>query len=207
MTRPFRHSARVATALVVMAAGVTVAVQADAATNAGPLHACADEHQRLVLQKHGHCSTNQRPIAIPRQAAPGPRGRPGPSGKYPSTLSSGKTLKGVWAAGFTSTAAGQYLNYAVSFTYPFAKAPQPLLVVTGIPSTSTTYCPGTPSDPRAAPGYVCIYAESDSAGYAEPYSLLTSQIGTATRFGWGFSVGSNSAGTTYVGGSWAATAP
>lgn len=207
VTSRFRSPARIVLTVAAMVASVTIAGGADAATPAGSLHACADPHGRLAVQKRGHCATGQRRIVVPLKTVPGPQGLPGPTGAFPSTLSSGTTLKGVWATGFTATASGQYLNYAVPFTYAFATAPQPLLVVSGIPSTSSKYCPGSPSDPSAAPGYVCIYAETDTAGYSEPYSTLTSQIGNATRFGWGLAVGSNSAGVTYLGGSWAATAP
>jgi hypothetical protein len=102
--------------------------------------------------------------------AAGPMGPPGPAGAigaagatgpagFPDTLPSGKTEVGTWA-GYIGDSESDPQYMPVSFTVPLATPPQTTIVSAG--STPTTTCPGSASQPAAAPGNLCIYI-----GYAQ----------------------------------------
>lgn len=71
-------------------------------------------------------------------------------------------------------------------------------------------CPGTSSNPTAAPGFVCIYPTAVRGGFQDGsisgYDLFT-ESGAFTRVGFSFSYGTSVTGNTYFEGIWAYTAP
>jgi hypothetical protein len=104
--------------------------------------------------------------------APGPQGSPGAAGSnasFPSTLPSGHTLVGTYAARGTSNGnltapTGQTAVAAISFSIPLASPPQVgMLRQAGMGEPgdpSATRCPGSAAAPSAAPGELCIYETS-----------------------------------------------
>jgi hypothetical protein len=103
---------------------------------------------------------------------PGPQGPPGTTG-FTKTLPSGETETGTWAVSNTS-ATKEFLSVApISFPIPL-KAPIANLEVvercellanksTQLAECETRvklaqkFCPGTAAEPKANPGYLCIY--------------------------------------------------
>ncbi len=86
---------------------------------------------------------------------------------FSETLPTGKTETGAWS--FVSPVAGQQLRVPVSFPIPLAKAisEQEKKLKFVKPNESTTECPGTALEPKALPGYLCVYAEFEQVP-AEP---------------------------------------
>ena len=125
--------------------------------------------------------------------SPGKDGVPGPPGPYPDALPSGKTIKGAF-----------YLTSTISsYSFAFALPTAPVVHVLSFGTSATPECPGTATDPQAAPGQLCLYQSNNSAAGAcvfatdDPMSSCTS----ATKFGFG-----GSASAT-MSGQWAVTAP
>jgi hypothetical protein len=87
----------------------------------------------------------------------GPEGPPGPPGPTETTLPFEETLTGVWA--FTGTQGFEYVP--ISFPLRVIPAPaeyeEPTNLV--VESKSTAQCPGSVSDPEAAPGELCLYVK------------------------------------------------
>jgi hypothetical protein len=142
------------------------------------------------------------------QGFPGQPGAQGPAGPLPDTLPSTKTLRGVYASGTTNenTTAGDIISDSISFPFPLASAPTAQVVLAG---TAPPNCPGTVSDPQAAPGFLCVYVGTN-AGVSGPNVLGTDENPGTSRFGvviraTGTST-SASANLLSV-GTWAVTAP
>lgn len=91
----------------------------------------------------------------------GPRGLRGEPGGFAETLPSGKTLRGIYSyAGHKTT--GYSPNFAISYQLPLPSDPALDLIEEG--EGPTADCPGSPGDPQAAPGNLCVYeARNDSA--------------------------------------------
>jgi hypothetical protein len=71
----------------------------------------------------------------------------------------------------------------------------------------TAECPGTRWEPAAAPGYLCVYENSRSnLGASQVFSPAVGEPG-AERYGFMLRAESAAAGTTYLSGTWAVTAP
>ena len=127
------------------------------------------------------------------QGPPGQDGGQGPPGPFTNQLPSGKTLKG--AAYITSTIS----SHSFAFSLPSA----PIVHVRTFGSGPSAECPGTVTDPRAAPGHLCLYQANNSGVGAcvfatdDPMSSCTS----ATKFGFGAS------SSGQFSGQWAVTAP
>lgn len=95
------------------------------------------------------------------QGPKGERGAPGPEGKEGSpwtlggVLPSGQTERGDWAIqGYVPTEPG-FATTSVSFVIPLKSAPTVVYVK---PEESVPHCPGTPEEPAADPGFLCIFA-------------------------------------------------
>jgi hypothetical protein len=124
-----------------------------------------------------------------------------------SNLPPGKTMKGVYALGYTAPGADVYgIGSGTTFLQQLPSAP----AVHYVPMATTppSACPGTDDNPKAAPGHLCIYeaarANVDSFLVANP---TTNTAGTASRWGFYVQLRSIAAGLTYSNGSWAVTAP
>jgi hypothetical protein len=88
----------------------------------------------------------------------GPAGSPWTAG---GTLPEGATETGAWSA-YTGGSTRVTLM-AISFPIPLASPPTFETATNYIPTqeSSTTQCPGTAAEPKAAPGNLCVYAGED----------------------------------------------
>jgi len=144
---------------------------------------------------------------------PGPVGPTGPKGVQgqPWTLGngvlpSGKTLRGVFAPGATAAAEDSAAQESVSFGFFFPGQPTVHFVDVGV--TPPAECPGTPTQPEAKAGHLCVYVGSrGNAKAACVFNPVNNQCGQAAGRGFGVSVSALAAGDFWLQGSWAVTAP
>jgi hypothetical protein len=130
--------------------------------------------------------------------------KPSPEPFWPHSLPSGSTETGTWA--FTATAEGQVrapLSFPVPTSAPLAgklgHGPVELLEPhEEDPRDAHPNCPGTVGEPKADPGFVCVYAET----------LEAKRVGQGTmrRSGVTLIFEAGAAGQVDE-GTWAATAP
>jgi hypothetical protein len=94
----------------------------------------------------------------------GTNGATGSPGPFPDTLPSGKTIRGAYALSGPGTASAET---AISYVWPLASAPAVVRVPLGGPNPAG--CPGTPANPTANPGYLCIYVgvQSSNTNFAQ----------------------------------------
>jgi hypothetical protein len=159
------------------------------------------------------------------QGAQGPRGFTGARGATGATgaafptgnLPSGRTMKGTYAVHGTGQV---FASDHISFPVQLAAAPTNVGMKRLDPSEpgnpSTTRCPGSASNPLAAPGELCIYEGTRfNAGLPElckpdnnPGTCNNTGSGQATRWGM-FLRFKGTTGNTDFGsnGTWAMTAP
>jgi hypothetical protein len=145
--------------------------------------------------------------------APGAPGAPGEAGEAgedgacsvsePSCeLPSGSTVTGVW--GFSSVGDPEPL---VQISFPLRLPSAPVIQIIFADELSTTECPGSASEPKAEPGYVCIYGHTFGV---ENVQHNAEPLGVGEQFRSGlilhFNV-ENVAERAQARGSWAATAP
>lgn len=132
----------------------------------------------------------------------------GPSGYWPNadSLPAGRTLRGAWTIQFTAAAAGNQMNMPVSFGFMLPSELPITYVATG---GSDPKCPGTPTNPQATPGNVCVYeARSINLSSVQTNETVGTFAGsTAARFGFKVLAVAAAAGFMTVEGSWAVTAP
>jgi hypothetical protein len=134
----------------------------------------------------------------------GANGEPGPfpSGSAPA----GATIRGNYAAGGPASATGQFFWDQISFGFQFASAPSPHFIVKGAPSTSE--CPGSPSNPQAAAGNLCVYELLRVGSFVpEVFDPSTGISGKADPWGGGVLLRTTGTGNMSSYGTWAATAP
>jgi hypothetical protein len=137
------------------------------------------------------------------QGPQGPQGNPGP---FPAKLPSAQTLTGAFHAGGTAVASNALTGSYISFAFPLASAPTVNLISHG--SASTAACPGSLSNPQAAPGNFCFYESTplnvSFIGFGDPVGNIG---GAFSRFGGNVNIFSAGSGDFADGGSWAVTAP
>jgi hypothetical protein len=137
----------------------------------------------------------------------GAQGDPGP---LLQTLPAGKTLKGDYNIGLTTTAANQFTLSAITFQVPLLTAPTFNFVPQGGPATAN--CPGSVANPQAAPGFLCLYeGASQNKGLGQQPQVCSSAGGcgspnSADKFGVGLQLSSGAAGFASSSGTWAVTA-
>jgi len=68
-------------------------------------------------------------------------------------------VRGTYVIRFDPVAAGRSASESISFGYRLASEPTSVFVPTG--TASPTGCPGSASDPQAAPGFLCVYEASN----------------------------------------------
>jgi hypothetical protein len=191
---------RAAPVLVVVAVLVAGIGIGDAVASSKPTHisACVNSAGKIVGASGKHCGHGAHSVALPTTA--------GVPASIPSVVPSGKTLRGVWQISGYATAATQYTDTQVSFDYPFATAPAPI-IVTASSNQDPAACKGSVANPTAAKGFVCVYVTSETNIAAlSTVSAVTNVVGQATRFGWGMYETTAGAGNIVVNGTWAATA-
>ena len=132
----------------------------------------------------------------------GAKGDPGP---LPATLPSGKSLRGSFGAGVTAGAANQLVEGTISYPFPLAAPPASRIVAAA--AVPPAECPGTATNPAAAPGYLCIFvAGSNSVGVLGSYG--TSDGNVNYRYGAAvYARSTGAAGSAEFWGTWAVTAP
>ena len=135
----------------------------------------------------------------------GTNGAPGQTGPFPDTLPTGKTIRGTWA--LAGTASGADFT-SISWVWPLATAPAVVLAPAGGPNPAG--CSGTPAEPTADEGYLCVYVgvQSLNASFANlTFANPASGIGAAARQGIVLSSnGTGGTGTSWsTYGSWAVT--
>ena len=132
----------------------------------------------------------------------GEKGDIGPPGPLAETLPSGRTMRGQYSFSGQS-GSGYSPGNSVSFPLPLPSAPSDHIVGVGGPPTAA--CPGTASQPQAAPGNVCIYETRVDNGHGPAPGFLTAV--EEGRFGIEFFVVLGSDVNYEIEGTWAATAP
>jgi len=134
------------------------------------------------------------------QGAQGIQGIQGPEGPFPATLPAGKTVRGSFYILGTATAAGQYQNDSIAYVYPFGSAPSVHYINQGV--TPPAQCPGTPANPQAQSGNLCVYEASNSnvSGHGIDTNPLVTNTNGAALF-----ASAAAAGSFFTLGTWAAT--
>ena len=93
-----------------------------------------------------------------------------------TVLNAGETETGLW-----SYAAKEVISTFMTISFPLRVEPAPEFNWIGPSKPSTADCPGSYSDPQAAPGELCVYAkEAVSSGEGEdhhPNGLTTGSVG------------------------------
>lgn len=121
-----------------------------------------------------------------------------------STLAAGRTLTGDYAVDGDST----YADATVTFAFPLSSAPKANYIAAG--TTPPTQCPGSPANPEAAPGNLCIYEiTSTNVGAFCPFAagVYFSSCGTVDKQGFGVEVFPSTSGSFVESvGTWAVTA-
>jgi hypothetical protein len=160
----------------------------------------------------GANGTNGKDGAV---GAMGPAGPMGPAGEdgttgFTETLPSGATETGAWW--FASKAAPEEVE-PISFPIPLTQADAASITVHYWKKTELepTQCPGSPAEPIAEPGSICLYIASGTISAPEVYNPNFAN-GTTETLGVGpsgallFKESASLAGS-HVGGSFAITAP
>jgi hypothetical protein len=138
--------------------------------------------------------------------APGPKGDTGAPGPVTGELPSGATVRGIFNVDFEAAAANEIAGGSISFGLRLATEPAVHIIPTGAPSTAA--CPGSVTNPEAAPGTFCLYENSHAnAATLVVCDATCSGDPNASRFGAELFVKSMSADRAFIDGSWAATAP
>jgi hypothetical protein len=150
----------------------------------------------------------QGPTGDTGEAGPvGPQGATGATGPYPTTLPSGQTLRGSFSVEFTAAAVNSRGASAISFPIPLATEPIGVELHAGF-DPATPGCPGSSTNPQAAPGFFCAYETLEiNIGFK-----CVAQTGggyncdQTDTFGTSIFVRSAAAGQATLVGSWAVTA-
>ena len=127
-----------------------------------------------------------------------------------ANLPRGVTIRGAYAT-LGRTSGGDYhiASHDISFGYQLSSAPTVELLLAGDPPT--TSCPGTPTAPEAAPGFLCIYESDSQAKRSSSYPMVGFGYagGVAQPFGAHITTQSDdtSVGFFWSRGSWAVTSP
>jgi len=85
---------------------------------------------------------------------PGTIGPQGPPGPTETKLPSGKSLTGFWA--FNGK---EVFSEWIVISFPLRVEPAPTFNYIGPGESATEACPGGPTEPEAAPGNLCLYAQ------------------------------------------------
>jgi hypothetical protein len=135
----------------------------------------------------------------------GLRGPAGPAGPTTTTLPSGQTLRGAFNIDFVAAAPDEISGDSISFGFSLPQPPKIEVVKAG--QSPTASCPGSTSNPTAAPGQFCLY-ETASFGVSSfaICDLECNSAAFASPWGAELFVHAKAAGRTFVSGTWAVTA-
>jgi hypothetical protein len=139
---------------------------------------------------------------LPSEIAPqGPAGPPGP---VTGDLPAGSTVRGAFNVDFVAAEAGEIQGASISFGLWLPQKPTVVVLAPEAPPTAA--CPGSLTNPAAAPGTLCVY-ENTSSNATELTVCNAACVGsTAERYGAELFLHATNPGRAYVDGSWAATA-
>ena len=151
-------------ALLAACTGLAVA----AGSSGQVIHACANKKTgALRIANTSKCRHGELPV---RWNLTGPQGLRGPAGATGATgasgaqgtpgtvtdvLPSGRTERGWFLADIPSAEKGQVLGTSITFNFQLPSAPAVSYV--DIKGAPTADCPGSLSNPQAAPGRLCLY--------------------------------------------------
>jgi hypothetical protein len=137
--------------------------------------------------------------------ATGPTGAEGPAGPTETRLPFEETLTGVWA--FTGEGEGRAEYVPISF--PLRVEPQPKVISSSSfikpGGEPTEDCPGSVSEPEAAPGEFCMYAEFMKNAIGPQVNISSLSQDRTSGIIAEFLIGSE-AGEGWGHGTWAVTA-
>jgi hypothetical protein len=138
-------------------------------------------------------------------ACNGKEGKQGEPWTAGGILPKGKTEQGVWVTPIATSPVGEGKlkvgNGAISFVIPLTGAPTVEFVKEGEAGKEhTAECPGTPEEPKATEGFLCVYTAGGGSGAAEFEEAISYPSGVLLRFTNGAAAGLNANGT------WAVTA-
>jgi len=135
--------------------------------------------------------------------ATGATGATGPAGPITGNLPAGVTLRGDWGAEGSSTGSSDYRGSTVMFGLRLPAAPtRDFIPDGGVPPAG---CPGTPADPQASPGHLCVY---EGGNHANVSAVVIFEANSGDgRYGFDFEVFAAAAGNYWDYGTYAVTAP
>jgi len=141
-----------------------------------------------------------------KEGKAGKEGKEGPPGpQVITTLPSGSSESGQWAAISTATAAGQTFATAISIPIPLAAAPAVHFIAEN--SAPPAGCSGSVENPSAEPGNLCVFVRLLSeAQFLFMYDSQTNSVEAAGGTGTTLAFESTKAGTTQALGTWAVSA-
>jgi hypothetical protein len=137
------------------------------------------------------------------QGAQGIQGIQGPAGPITGDLPAGVTLRGTWGGEGSASGAGDYRGSTAMFGLRLPASPTRHFIPNGgVPPAS---CPGTLTNPQAAPGHLCVY---QGANINNLSSTIIDETNAGTgRYGFTFLIFPAGAGNYWSYGTWAVTAP
>jgi hypothetical protein len=210
MRRRFRRVALAITAVAVVAiaGGVTYAVAEIG--SGGVINGCykaVNGQLRLVDPVVDNCLPSETPISWGQTGTQGPKGDKGDKGDpgpFMDPLTSGLTMRGMWALLAGAHAANVAVGSAVSFPFRLAAPPIAHFIPAG--GTVPVGCSGDVLAPEAAPGHLCVF-EFFRNNVAQPDVCNMGACPSATRFGFWVNARALGAGEiAHARGSWAVTA-
>ena len=132
----------------------------------------------------------------------------GPSGAVITPLASGRTVRGTIGGRANNLAAGEEAAANASLPVPAPVALDDTHVAVNGEDEPVGACPGTATNPSAAPGFVCIYPWSTANAEASPSGHVWGSDGAANeRYGFQLSFRALAAGDATYFANWAYTAP
>jgi hypothetical protein len=137
--------------------------------------------------------------------AQGAQGIQGPPGPITSDAPAGITLRGNYA--LSSTGSTNFVVDAFTFSLRLPAAPAPHYI--NVAAVAPAECPGTLTNPQAAPGHLCVYeGNGTNVGTRGVVNTETGggTTGQASRDGAGIYMFPSTTGHAYIWGSWAVTA-
>lgn len=184
--------------LALMVAGVFLSVEQ---ANAAP-----KRKNQSICSKNGKLSVRPR---CPRKAERIANlsdliGPTGPTGPLSSTLPSGVTMRGFYTTQNYAASSSSLLIGMISYNFSLSAVPTAHYIAFN--EEPPAECPGTVEQPEAAAGHLCVY-EDGRLNVSDAVVSVIAGDSAPSNFGARVAATSTSAGTAYVEGTWAVTAP
>jgi Collagen triple helix repeat (20 copies) len=173
---------------------------------AGPVGAAGPNGQGGQTGLKGETGQEGKQGTEGKEGKEGKAGKEGPPGPQAiSTLPSGSSESGQWAAISTATGAGQTLATTISIPIPLAAAPAVHFIAEN--SAPPAGCSGSVEHPSAEPGNLCVFVRLLSeAQFQFMYDSQTNSVEAAGGTGTTLAFESTKAGTAQALGTWAVSA-